>query len=199
MVPREKQKMHTRERLLTAAAQCFAEKGYEGCSITDIAQRAHVAQGSMYLHFKNKADLFKVIIEQEHSKGAAKATQAASTTPHLTGILAIMAECVQDVGFPVDHRLWTEILAVAGRDADVREVFAASDKAMRAAFVDLLQKAAHAGEIDSRLDFEATSIWLYALVDGLIARTADNPDFNFENHRNFFESLIRRALCPACV
>ena len=54
MVKREEQKQNTREKLLTAAALCFAEKGYAGCSIADIAQRGKVAQGTMYVHFKNK-------------------------------------------------------------------------------------------------------------------------------------------------
>lgn len=197
MVPRGQQKLNTREKLLTAAALCFAEKGYEGCSIADIAKRAQLAQGTMYMHFKSKEALFKAIIEMEHSKGADKARQAAGVSPHLDGILAIMADCICDVGFPVDHRLWTEVLAVAGRDPSVREAFAASDKAMREAFVELLSKAAVAGEIDNSLNFEAVSVWLYALVDGLIARTADDPAFDIEKQREVYEVLIRRALCPA--
>jgi hypothetical protein len=78
----------------------------------------------------------------------------------------------------------------------VRETFAASDKAMRSVFVELLQKAAEAGEIDGSLDFEAISVWLYALVDGLIARTADDPGFDFQKHLEVFEVLVRRALRP---
>ena len=197
MVQREQQKLNTRGKLLTAAAHCFAEKGYEGCSIADIAKQAELAQGTMYMHFKSKAELFKAIIEMEHSKGADKATQATRATPYFAGILAIITSCIRDVGFPVDHRLWTEILAVAGRDRSVRETFAASDKVMRTAFVELLQQAALAGEIDSELDFDALSICLFALVDGLIARTADDPAFDFEKQRDVLELVVRRVLCPA--
>ena len=104
-----------------------------------------------------------------------------------------MTDCIRDVGFPVDHRLWVEILAVAARDPAVRETFAASDKAMRNVFVELLQKAADAGEVDGSLDFDAVSVWLYALVDGLIARTADDPGFDFHAHLSVFDMLVRRA------
>ncbi|MDR3175588.1 MAG: TetR/AcrR family transcriptional regulator [Desulfovibrio sp.] len=196
MVKREEQKQNTREKLLAAAAQCFTEKGYSGCSIADIAQRAEIAQGTMYVHFKSKEELFKTMIEEEHAQGAEKARQAANVTPYLNGIIGVMTDCIRDVGFPVDHRLWTEILAVAAREPSVRETFAASDKAMRSVFVELLQKAAEAGEIDGSLDFEAISVWLYALVDGLIARTADDPCFDFQRHLEVFEVLIRRALRP---
>lgn len=194
MVTREEQKRSTRDKLLAAAALCFAEKGYSGSSIADIAQRAEVAQGTMYVHFKSKEALFKTMIEEEHAQGAEKAAQAARVTPYLNGIIGVLTGCIRDVGFPVEHRLWTEILAVAARDASVRETFAAGDKAMRAVFVELLRKAAEAGEIDGSLDFDAVSVWLYALADGLIARTADDPGFDFQKHVSVFEALVRRAL-----
>lgn len=196
MTSREDQKHSTRAKLLNAAALCFAEKGFSGCSIADIAKRAVVAQGTMYVHFKNKEELFKTMIEAEHAQGADKARQAIGAEPYLDGIIDLMSDCIRDVGFPVDHRLWTEILAVTARDPSIRQTFAASDKAMRGVFVELLQKAAEAGEIESALDFDAVSIWLYALVDGLIARTADDPGFDFTSHLQVFETLVRRALQP---
>lgn len=196
MANREKRKQATREKLLHAAAFCFAEKGYAGCSVSDIARRADVAQGTLYVHFKGKEELFKTMIEEEHAQGAEKARQATNIRPFLNGIIGVMTDCIRDVGFPVDHRLWTEILAVAARDAPVRESFAASDKAMRGVFVELLQKAAEAGEIDGSLDFNVVSVWLYALVDGLIARAAGDPGFDFQNHLGVFEVLVRRALRP---
>lgn len=196
MTSREDQKHSTRAKLLNAAALCFAEKGFSGCSIADIAKRAAVAQGTMYVHFKNKEELFKTMIEAEHAQGADKARQAIGAEPYLDGIIGLMSDCIRDVGFPVDHRLWTEILAVTARDPSIRQTFAASDKAMRGVFVELLQKAAEAGEIESALDFDAVSIWLYALVDGLIARTADDPGFDFTSHLQVFETLVRRALQP---
>ena len=197
MSNREERKQNTREKLLAAAARCFAEKGYAGCSITDIANRAKVAQGTMYVHFKGKEQLFKAMIEEEHAQGAEKARQAADVRPYLGGILGVMTDCIRDVGFPVEHRLWTEILAVAARDSSVRETFSAGDKAMRTVFVELLRKAAEAGEIDGSLDLDAVSVWLYALVDGLIARTADDPGFDFHSHLEVFEVLVRRALGAA--
>lgn len=196
MATRTEQKQSTRDRLLTAAAHCFAEKGYSGCSIADIARQAEVAQGTMYVHFKSKEALFKTMIEEEHAQGAEKARQAAEVTPYLSGIIGVLTDCIRDVGFPVDHRLWTEILAVAARDPSVRATFAASDKAMRAVFIELLEKAAEAGEIDNSLDCNAVSVWLYALVDGLIARTADDPGFDVQKHLAVFDLLIRRALRP---
>ena len=196
MTKREDQKRATREKLLIAAAECFAEKGYSGCSVSDIAARAEVSQGALYTHFKSKEELFKTMIRQEHAQGADKARQAALAGGFLDGIINILSECIRDVGFPVDHRLWTEILAVAAREEAVREVFLAGDRVMRERLVELLRKAADAGEIDASLDLDAVSVWLYALVDGLIARTADDTDFDVRKHLRVFGMLARRALRP---
>ncbi len=196
MAKRQEQKKNTREKLLASAAACFAEKGYNGCSVSDIAAHAGVSHGNIYVHFKNKEALFIAMIQEEHGHGAEKAQKATQATPFLQGIINILKDCIHDVGFPIDHRLWTEILAVASREESVRQAFVASDKAMREVFHSLLEKAADAGEIDPTLDLDATSIWLYSLVDGLIARTAYDHDFDIPKQLEVFETMVRRALRP---
>lgn len=47
----------TRERLLGAAAGVFAERGYDGTRVADIAAAAGVSNGALYAHFGSKADL----------------------------------------------------------------------------------------------------------------------------------------------
>ena len=193
---RDDQKKQTRERILRAAAECFAENGYAGCSVADIMKRAQVSKGCLYVHFGSKEELFRHIIETEHQKGAERARQAAVKPPYLKGVTWFMKECIQNAGFPMDHRLWTEVLAVAARDPSLREAFVQSERATRRFFVELLKKAAEAGEIDGSLDLEVVSIWLYALGDGLIARTADDPGFDLRDHFDVFETLVHRALRP---
>src|SRR5215475_3909202 len=47
----------TRERLLRAAAAVFAERGYDGTRVADIAAAAGVSNGALYGHFGSKAEL----------------------------------------------------------------------------------------------------------------------------------------------
>jgi AcrR family transcriptional regulator len=54
----------TRDRLLAAAEQAFAAKGYEGSRIADIAQAAGVSAGAVYFRFKDKEALFNGIVER---------------------------------------------------------------------------------------------------------------------------------------
>ena len=52
----------TRRRLLTAAEQEFGAKGYHGASVSSITQRAEIAQGTFYLYFHTKEELFLTLV-----------------------------------------------------------------------------------------------------------------------------------------
>jgi len=47
----------TRERILDAARELFAERGYEAVTVQDVIDRADVGRSTFYLHFKDKDDL----------------------------------------------------------------------------------------------------------------------------------------------
>ncbi len=51
----------TRTRLLAAAEQVFADKGYDGAKISDIAEEAGCSVGAVYFRFKDKSALFSAI------------------------------------------------------------------------------------------------------------------------------------------
>ncbi|HWD50676.1 MAG TPA: TetR/AcrR family transcriptional regulator [Rhizomicrobium sp.] len=53
----------TRERLLEAAEKVFADKGYDGAKIADIAEEAGCSVGAIYFRFKDKDALFFAIAE----------------------------------------------------------------------------------------------------------------------------------------
>jgi AcrR family transcriptional regulator len=53
----------TRARILAAAENEFAEKGYDGARLTDIAEAAGCSVGTVYFRFKDKSALFQAIAE----------------------------------------------------------------------------------------------------------------------------------------
>jgi AcrR family transcriptional regulator len=59
---REEIRLNTREKLLTAAAEEFAQKGYVGANINDISTAAGFAKGTVYNYFPSKYDLMLALI-----------------------------------------------------------------------------------------------------------------------------------------
>jgi AcrR family transcriptional regulator len=67
--------------LLDAAESVFIEQGYEKATIQDVAARAGCAVGTLYVHFKNKDDVFRAIILRRLADTQAKLDAAFESTP----------------------------------------------------------------------------------------------------------------------
>jgi AcrR family transcriptional regulator len=60
----EQMRAHSREQILSAARKLFAEKGYDGCKVSDIAHQSAMSQGSIYWYFPSKEDLLKAVLAE---------------------------------------------------------------------------------------------------------------------------------------
>ena len=61
--PRYRRRKEERPQEITDAAfAVFAEKGYAASRVQEVAKRAGVSKGLMYLYFKTKEELFKAVI-----------------------------------------------------------------------------------------------------------------------------------------
>lgn len=64
----------TKDKILKAALELFAQDGYEAVSVSAIAGKLGITKGALYKHYKNKRAIFDSIIEkmyqidEEHSK-----------------------------------------------------------------------------------------------------------------------------------
>ncbi|SFR98964.1 transcriptional regulator, TetR family [Agrococcus baldri] len=98
--PRTKRGELTKAKLLAAAEQVFAEQGYQAASISRITERARVAQGTFYLYFASKLDLFEQLVEDLNrrvraamSDGAARGSNRAEAEREgFRGFFAFTAE-----------------------------------------------------------------------------------------------------------
>jgi AcrR family transcriptional regulator len=53
----------TRERIQRVALELFAEQGYEGSSLREIAERLNVTKAALYYHFRTKEDIVTSLLE----------------------------------------------------------------------------------------------------------------------------------------
>lgn len=60
--PKTRRGQLRRAQLLEAAEQVFSEKGFMAASIADITQRAGAAQGTFYIYFESKEQLFREVV-----------------------------------------------------------------------------------------------------------------------------------------
>jgi TetR/AcrR family fatty acid metabolism transcriptional regulator len=108
-----REKMEAKERaILDAARMEFSERGFENAKMSAIAKRAEVAEGTVYLYYRNKKELLDAVVAQFWqvlTQGARKATLAHDDTLAKLKALADfhLRELVKDfdfVGFTVRTR-----------------------------------------------------------------------------------------------
>lgn len=66
--------------ILAAALEVFAERGFQAARMEDVARRAGVSKGAVYLYFETKAELFRAVVKTAVSPNidAAKAVLSAA-------------------------------------------------------------------------------------------------------------------------
>jgi AcrR family transcriptional regulator len=74
----------TKDKIIEAALNRFSDKGLHATKVSDIVKEAGVAQGTFYLYFKNKDDIFLAIVEK-HFSDMEQALEKLSDIPSMAG------------------------------------------------------------------------------------------------------------------
>lgn len=96
--PREEHARATRDALVQAGLDLFAERGYSEVGTEEIVARAKVTRGALYHHFEDKRDLFRAVherVEDELVAGIAARIEGVSDSWELmvAGTRAFLDAC----------------------------------------------------------------------------------------------------------
>jgi AcrR family transcriptional regulator len=161
----------TRERLLRAAADVFAERGYDGTRVADIAAAAGVSNGALYAHFGSKADLLVAAL-RTHGRRLLAELFAADPDRSIAELLLI-------VGRQLPHRpeadayLISEALTAARRDEDVARLMREYTSERSDWMAGLVRAAQVGGELDPALSPTAIAHFCLLLAVGSRLVTPD--------------------------
>lgn len=169
----------TRDRILDAAEQLFAEHGVSRTTLQHIATAAGVTRGAIYWHFDDKVALFNAMIERAVMPLEVELARMDSTDP------------LRDLR---EHML--SALRITVEDARVRQVFEIA--ALKMEFVGELQaarerrhdslvkwmarseervgRAIELGAVRADVKPHAAAMAMWALIDGLIRNWLFDPD-----------------------
>ena len=101
----------SRQRILEAAEHVFGEKGYFPASITEITREAGVAQGTFYVHFKSKGDVFTELLEALAER--VRQTTRAAVVDAGNRVEAEKRGLAAYFGFVNEHPKWYRIIRQA--------------------------------------------------------------------------------------
>ncbi|PJK11840.1 TetR family transcriptional regulator [Lysobacteraceae bacterium NML95-0200] len=189
-----------RQRILDAARQCFAERGFHAASMAQIAETADISTGLIYRYFSSKSELIHGIVEAQMQALAAdiKARQQ-DTRPPVPCVMEILgqschsAECDGDM--PLAPTLMLEITAESRRDPLIAEVLTRFNQQIDAAIAQWLSRPqAEGGFAVPAAKIAARSLALRALMDGLKQRLVREPDMDMAVVEAMLQDLLPRLM-----
>ena len=169
---RAQRKELTRELLLDAAIEVFAEKGYHGASLDDVADAAGFTKGAVYSNFTRKSDLFRALLERE--------TESLRPGPDPDGrgralelLPDVAAELLADPESDQETRtLLVEFWLAAVRDPSLRPSLLQTSDLVGEAFEAKLEDAGAETGFSGR----ELAVVFDALVTGLLMNRALDPE-----------------------
>ncbi len=194
LTPKTDRGTQTKEKLLLAAERVFADLGYQDASVAKITNHAGVGQGTFYLYFGSKLEIFEELVydlnrrvRRAMSEGAASATNRIERERE--GFKAFFK-------FTAEHPALYRI---------IRQAEFVSPKALKHHYSKIVEgyqegiaRAEEEGEIMD-LDPEVAS-WMLMGIGELIgmrwvlwSEDGEVPDEVFENMMRFIEAGLQRG------
>jgi AcrR family transcriptional regulator len=160
----------TRDRLLQAAAEVFAERGYEGAAVSDIARKAGFTTGAIYSRFRDKAELLLEVVRSalETEQAAAVSAASAGIYTELGDRFATFAAPLLDESGQRDRNLVFEAHAAARRNPQVGTMLSEFQRDQFAALTQLVQDAQDHGEVANGVDPAVVAALFMSIPLGLV-------------------------------
>ena len=168
----------TREALVAAAAEVFAEKGYEKAGVAEIARRAGLTTGAIYSNFTGKAELLLEAIDLRAETEFEQLFNEHRFQGKATDILQTVGAHLVSPGKGESHLL-LEAITTARRDPELAAMLAGRIEARAARMAALIEEAKLDGTIDEDLDTLALVRFCHAVSLGMLSLKAlslDLPD-----------------------
>lgn len=172
---REEQKDSLRQSILNAAGELFLEKGYEGFSLRQVAERIGYSATTIYRYYENKDDLLLAIVREgftEFNRQLSSAVQGARTP-----LKKIEALGETYVNFGMENPVYYQLMFMQRADF-LFQSRSAETVPMIDSF-NVLQEgvgtAMEAGVI-KKVDVETYSYVLWSLMHGIVSLAIANPE-----------------------
>jgi AcrR family transcriptional regulator len=158
--------LSTRDRLIAAAIEVFAEQGYEGARLQDIARAAGLTTGAVYANYRGKAELLFDAIGAR----AGVELDGLLQGPTNLGARAVLERLGDRLPEPRETPppLLIDALAAARRDDDLAALLRERLARREAKLADVVVRAKHDGSITDAVSTETFARFCTMLATGAL-------------------------------
>ena len=198
MATREEKKAVTRARLVEAAASVFAEHGFHGATLNEIAERAELSTGAVYSNFKGKEDLFFALLEESIEQRVEDIREVLEREESAQGQAQGLARQWMEIldEEPEWFRLFIEFWSYAMREPGLRDQFTARWSRLRDAVADLVEEQIRVSGVTLPVPVKQFATAVIAMGNGFALEKLTSPQTAPNELYVFMLGLTAQALVP---
>lgn len=179
--PQQSRSQETYGSIIEAAAQLFAERGYEQTTTHQIAAAAGVSVGALYRYFDGKQAILRELYEQEMSGLRARALEEFSIADLVSKDLGQLLRKTLELAFRIygERPGLRRVLAEQSRKIpDLARLRRSQEAGVHHAVRQILEAAPGVTLADVELGAYLVSLFLESLMDDLLLYRRDEPPFD---------------------
>jgi AcrR family transcriptional regulator len=181
---KDRQKADKRKRIIEAAARVFADRGFTGTAMADIAIEAGVGKGTLYEYFIGKESLFFAVFEWfARQSGATAMTRVSALGGSAGDRLEAMSEALMDSWselkdiFSLSMEFWAASGGASARRREFKEAFRNIYTEFRGIVSSLIREGVKTGEFSKNADPDGVAAALVGAWDALFLQAWFDPGF----------------------
>lgn len=176
---RERERQQRREDILDAAERVFLTKGYERCTMEDIASAAGLSRALLYVYFRDKSAMLRALMLRAAEALLARFRAAISAAD--SGAAQLSAIGYAYYRFSLEDSHYFDMLTQAGTAsepgiaAEELEALERCDRQTKQLMMQSLQRGIEDGTIDAQYvpDLMTTALFLRGALHGMIMQTRE--------------------------
>lgn len=181
------------DSIKSAAEKVFAERGFSGATMQEIAKVAGISAGAIYRYFPSKEALIEALNRDGRMAQAAVVEgirMRGDTAAVLTGLADTFFRRLEDPQEFMSECIELELASEARRNDEIRKTLTDGYDAMISSFTAVIRKGQAEGAISKAVDAESVARIMVAAFEGLTMQLAVGQDVNVRKYTKALKAMM---------
>ena len=180
--------------ILASIRQAFAEKGFDGASMQDLARAAGMSVGNFYRYFPSKAAMVEALITADMQEMERDFAQILTSDDPMQRLREMIHARLMGHGCgPDDGRMWAEITAASLRKPEIAAITARMEAGVERNLCNVFAQATGRSQADAEAHFGVHARFMMMLVVASAMETPC-PGPRHDELMNMVQRTVDRAL-----
>lgn len=192
--PSSSKKQVKKRLIMDSALEVISRYGFRKTTVDDIASKAGVAKGTIYLYFQDKLDIFRSIVEEKLSGLLGEVFEGVKSAPDAPAKLLKAIRIL--IEYHQSDTLFNELLTENPETLGpvVLGIVRKYEKTALSFIEGILREGAAEGSLEPNLDVEMTAMILLRVNQATILRIKTGDKLDVERYLTALEYLVKNGI-----